>query len=95
MTSTSKYKRLRRRVHAKRALAELEAVGNITMRSDAIEARNIAADELEEFIDSGNVAHLENALDMVESGVEGAYGDADVFFKHAMDELTTAVAYDN
>lgn len=94
MPSTSKFKRLRRTAQAKKALAEIEATDGISMRGDAIQAAALATDAIDQFQDSGDVEHLQNARDLLEQGRTGAVGDADVFFDGAIEELEAVVEDD-
>lgn len=95
MPNTRKYKQLRREVAAKKALAEVEGTEAVTMKSDAIHATEMAEHKIEAFLDGGGgTAALERALHALREGRDGAIGDADLFFRKAIEELETVVEDD-
>lgn len=66
---------------------ELEPTSGITMRSDAIAAKNYALEAIGEFLDTGDPGHLQNAYELLDNHKEGAVGDARPHFEKAMEEL--------
>lgn len=77
----------RRKVQAKKARVELEPTGGITMRSDAIGAKNYALEEIERFLDGGTLDNLQAAFELLDNHKDGAVGDARPHFDRAMEEL--------
>lgn len=91
MGRVSKNVRRRRRIQAKKALAEIKPTHGITMRVDAIKAVKWVEEEIEAFLESGDMEHLEKARDVLVANRGGAIGDADIHFEKAIEDLDVVV----
>lgn len=83
-------KNRRATVQAKKAKAELEETKKMTMRMDGVGAMSHALEEIEAFIENGDIEHLQQARDYLAVNIAGARGGslhAEGHFKKAIEEL--------
>lgn len=88
----------RPKVQAKKARAELEPTKKMTMRGDAIGAMANAIDEIDEYLEHGGLAHLEEAHRLLTENIEGTVASnlhAHSHFENAIEELEEVINNEN